>query len=92
MIVCEFCREYEADGNACRLGLKIPKAMGCRDFDPAMKQFCANPNDFVSPEQIMQMATYFGFKGRELRKVGLMAAREVESRLEIPNAAPRLDA
>lgn len=80
MIVCEFCREYEADINKCRLGLKIPKAMGCREFDPVMEQFCANPADFVSREQIMQMASYFGFKGKELKKVGLMVAREESAR------------
>lgn len=80
MIVCDFCRNYEPDGK-CRLGLKIPKAMGCREFDPEIERFCSDPKDFVSPGQIMQMATYFGFKGKELKKVGLMAAREVTARL-----------
>lgn len=50
--------------------------MGCREFDPDMERFCSNPNDFVSPGQIVQMATFFGMKGRELKKVKLMAARE----------------
>lgn len=57
--------------------------MGCREFDPAMERFCSNPNDFVSPGQIVQMATFFGVKGRELRKVKLMAAREESTRSEV---------
>jgi hypothetical protein len=50
--------------------------MGCREFDPSMERFCADPKDFVSPAQIVQMAIFFGIKGRELKKVNLMAARE----------------
>lgn len=80
MIVCEFCREYEPEGK-CRLGLKIPKSMSCREFSPEMERFCSDPNDFVSPGQIAQMATFFGFKGKELKKVRLMAALEESARL-----------
>lgn len=75
MIICEFCRQYQQDAK-CGLGLNLPKGMGCREFDPDMERFCSNPNDFVSPGQIVQMATFFGMKGRELKKVKLMAARE----------------
>lgn len=79
MIVCDFCIQYRQDSK-CGLGLNIPKAMGCREFDPAMERFCSNPNDFVSPSQIVQMATFFGLKGKELKKVKLMAAREESAR------------
>jgi hypothetical protein len=71
MIVCGFCKRYEADGK-CGLGLKIPGGMSCREFEPGMERFCANPQDFVSPRQIIEMATYFGIKGMELKKVRLM--------------------
>ncbi len=56
--------------------------MGCREFDPSMERFCSDPEDFVSPAQIVQMATFFGMKGRELKKVNLMAAREGSARPE----------
>lgn len=75
MIVCEFCTQYKPDGE-CRLGLNIPKGMGCHEFDPGIERFCSNPKDFVSPRQIVEMATYFGIKGMELKKVKRMAARE----------------
>jgi hypothetical protein len=54
--------------------------MGCRVFDPSIERFCSDPKDFVGPAQIVQMATYFGFKGSELKKVNLMAAREESTR------------
>lgn len=50
--------------------------MSCREFEPALERFCSDPKDFVGPAQIVQMATFFGMKGRELKKVNLMAARE----------------
>ena len=75
MIVCEFCLQYKQDGE-CGLGLKIPKSMTCREFGPTLEKFCSNAKDFVDPKQIVQMATYFGIKGPELKKVKLMAARE----------------
>jgi len=46
-----------------------------------MAKFCADPKDFVSPDQIIQMATFFGMKGTELKKVKQMAAREESSRV-----------
>ena len=79
MIVCDFCLEFR-EGGVCALGLKIPKGMSCRDFGPGMEKFCSDPNDFVDPKQILQMATYFGMKGTELKKVRQMAAGEVSAR------------
>lgn len=83
MIICEFCLQYGPDGK-CRLGLNIAKAMSCREFGPGIERFCSNPNDFVDPRQIIQMATYFGMKGTELKKVKRMAASEESSRSQIP--------
>ena len=82
MIICEFCRRYEPDGK-CGLGLNIPKRMGCREFDPGVEKFCSKPNDFVSPRQIVEMATYFGIKGMELKKIKFMIAREESIRLPL---------
>lgn len=79
MIVCEFCLNYRSDG-ACMLGLKIPKAMSCREFGPGIEKFCSDPNDFVSLSQIIQMATFFGFRKTELKKVRSMAEKEESSR------------
>jgi len=75
MIVCEFCVHYQRDAE-CKLGLKIPKGMSCREFGPGMERFCSDPKDFVSPSQIIQMAQYFGFKGTELKKIKAMATAE----------------
>ena len=80
MIVCEFCRQYEPGGK-CGLGLNIPKGMSCREFDPGIERFCSDPKDFVSSRQIIEMATYFGIKGMELKKIKLMTAREESNRL-----------
>jgi len=71
--ICEFCLEFEA-GEKCRLELKMPKRMSCREFVPTLDKFCANPADFVDPKQLVQMASYFGMKGNELKKVQAMAA------------------
>lgn len=79
MIICEFCLNYRQDGE-CMLGLKIPKAMSCREFGPGIEKFCSDPGDFVNPNQIIQMATYFGMKGTELKKVKLMATRAESTR------------
>ncbi len=78
MIICDFCKYYRPDGE-CQLGLKIPKAMGCHAFEPALEKFCSDPKDFVGPAQIVQMAVFFGMKGTELKKVKLMGAREEKS-------------
>ena len=79
MIICEFCLQYSTNGE-CAFGLNLPKGMGCREFDPGIEKFCSDPNDFVSLSQIIQMATFFGIKGTELKKVKLIAAREETSR------------
>ena len=79
MKICEFCMRYEPDGK-CGIGLKIPGGMGCSEFEPGMEKFCSNPKDFVSPRQITEMATYFGIKGMELKKIKLMSAREERNR------------
>ena len=75
MIVCEFCLHYTPAGD-CRMGIKIPKGMSCREFNPGMQKFCANPADFVSRNQIVQMATFFGFQRTELKKIKAMAGAE----------------
>jgi hypothetical protein len=56
--------------------------MGCREFAPGLDKFCSNPDDFVSTGQLVQMASFFGIKGMELKKVKLMAARAEETRLK----------
>jgi hypothetical protein len=80
MIVCEFCIQYRPD-SSCGLGLNIAKGMRCNDFEPGMERFCADSKDFVGSRQITEMATFFGIKGPELKKVRLMAAREESARL-----------
>ena len=81
MIICDFCVNYDGQDGKCKLGLNLPKRMGCREFSPGMEKFCSDPNDFVSPGQIVQMATFFGMKGMELKKIRLMAMREDSTRL-----------
>lgn len=80
MSICDFCLQFEKGGE-CRLGLKLPKRMSCREFGPTLDKFCSNPNDFVDPRQLVQMATYFGIKGPELKKVQAMAALAQSNRL-----------
>ena len=79
MIVCEFCTIYRPDGS-CALGLNVAKGMKCHEFEPGMEMFCAESKDFVNSRQITEMATFFGIKGPELKKVRLMAAREESAR------------
>jgi hypothetical protein len=57
--------------------------MSCREFVPSLEKFCSQPKDFVSHAQIVQMATFFGMKGSELRKVNLMASREESARSQV---------
>jgi len=73
--ICDFCLQFELNGT-CRLGLPLPKSMTCREFGPTLEKFCSDPKDFVDPKQIVQMSTFFGIKGPELKKIKLMAARE----------------
>jgi len=79
MNICEFCLELQEDSK-CGLGLSLPKNMGCRRFDPGIEKFCSEPGDFTNSGQIIQMATFFGMKGTELKKVKLMAARAEQAR------------
>jgi hypothetical protein len=72
--------QFSEDGT-CRLGLPLPKSMTCREFGPTLEKFCSDPKDFANPKQIVEMATFFGIKGPELRKVKLMASQEESSRL-----------
>ena len=82
MIICEFCLRFGADGK-CSLGLNIPKPMSCREFETGVDKFCSNPADFKNAGQIVQMATFFGIKGMELKKVKLVARQEEDHRKEI---------
>ena len=76
MIICEFCLLYLPEG-LCRLGLNIPKTMKCHQFAPGIEKFCAKPKDFVSPNQIVEMAKFFGLEKTELKKVKVIAERRV---------------
>ena len=80
MVICELCSHYGRSGE-CGLGLRIPKGMSCQSFSPTLENFCADPKDFVNGKQIVEMATFFGMKGTELKKVKLMASREEIARL-----------
>jgi hypothetical protein len=42
-----------------------------------MEKFCADPTDFVSPNQIVEMARFFGLDKTELKKVKISAERRV---------------
>jgi hypothetical protein len=55
--------------------------MSCPGFAPTMEKFCSDPKDFVNERQIVEMATFFGMKGTELKKVKIMASREESARL-----------
>jgi len=85
MVICEFCIQYRADGR-CAFGLRIPKAMSCREFEPGIEKFCSDPADFVSATQIIQMASYFGVKGTELKKVTAMVTIETKARAKAAEA------
>jgi len=76
MIICDFCLLQSQKGE-CRVGLKIPKIMKCREFAPGIERFCAKPTDFVSLNQIIDMARFFGLGRTELKKVKTMAERRV---------------
>jgi hypothetical protein len=82
MSICEFCLQRREDGQ-CSLGLKLPTRISCRDFEPGIEKFCANPSDFKGASQIIQMAIFFEFKGKELKKIKQLAQDEEEIRLKI---------
>ena len=71
MTLCELCKLQAAD-NSCSLGNKIPKKMKCVDFAPSVERFCATPADYKGKEQVIQMALFFGLKGKELKRVQTM--------------------
>ena len=72
MKICDFCLHFQADGK-CALDLKLPNGMSCREFASSLEKFCADPKDFVNQQQVVGMATFFGIKGSELKKVKIMA-------------------
>src|SRR5512138_2831043 len=76
MILCEFCL-LDSLEDVCRVGLNIPKTMKCHQFAPGIDRFCAKPTDFVSPNQIVEMAKFFGLERTELKKVKIIAERRV---------------
>jgi hypothetical protein len=76
MIICDFCL-HRSQEPSCNLGLNMPKTMRCREFAPGMQKFCANSRDFVSVEQILEMAKFFGLEKTELKKVKIIAERRV---------------
>jgi hypothetical protein len=51
--------------------------MKSREFAPGIEKFCAKPTDFVSPNQIIEMARFFGLERTELKKVKIIAERKV---------------
>ena len=79
--LCEFCTERASDAT-CRLGRPAPRGMGCRDFAPEMAEFFTNPSDFIGVHQVVQMATFFGLRGTEMKKVKLMATRAEQKRTD----------
>lgn len=96
MILCEFCLLYEkakrgdpkvdADGE-CSNGHRIPTKMRCVDFLPGIERFCASPADFTGPEQIKQMALFFGLAGNELKRVEAMSRTISRVKPDIPGTA-----
>jgi hypothetical protein len=80
MTICDFCLHRSQDGS-CDLGLNIPKTMKCREFAPGMQKFCAKPSDFVSVDQIVEMARFFGIEKTELKKVRIIAERRASQEI-----------
>lgn len=76
MTLCEFCVLKQSDGK-CAVARNTPKKMRCIDFKPGIERFCATQADYKGPEQLRQMAVYFGLAGKELKRV--MALGEVPS-------------
>jgi len=58
--------------------------MRCNAFEPGIEKFCDKPSDFTGQAQITQMATYFGVKGQELKKIISIASKEDASRAKHP--------
>jgi hypothetical protein len=87
MTLCEFCVLQEADGR-CPKGHKTPKKMRCIDFTPGIERFCSTPADYAGREQLKQMALFFGFAGKELKRVLAMSEVQRENRV-LPAAEHR---
>lgn len=86
MIACEFCLHYTKT-RECARGVNIPKGLSCREFYPGLEKFCSDPKDFVNQNQIVQMATFFGFQRVELKKIKVMAASEEKRAQALVKAA-----
>jgi hypothetical protein len=74
MILCELCTLQQAD-QRCSKGLNMPKKMKCPDFNPGIERFCAVPEDYKGPDQLHQMASFFGLQGKELKRVHALKER-----------------
>ncbi len=85
MTLCEFCVLQQKDGQ-CSNGNTLPKKMRCADFTPGIERFCATPADYSGREQLKQMALYFGFAGKELKRV--LTMREVWQEERAPGSPP----
>ena len=68
MTICEFC-SYNQQTGKCGFGLKPPQGMSCVEFTPSLEQFCSEQSDFRDADQIIQMASFFGIKRVEMKKV-----------------------
>ncbi len=77
MTLCEFCALQQADG-VCSKGHTTPKKMRCVDFTPGIERFCSTPGDYTGQEQLRQMASFFGIRGKELKRV--LALSETRTR------------
>ena len=62
----------QANGR-CSRGHTTPKKMRCVDFTPGIERFCSTPADYTGREQLKQMASFFGIKGKELERVLAMS-------------------
>lgn len=78
MTLCEFCVLQQASGG-CSRGHTIPKKMRCADFTPGIDRFCSTPADYAGPEQLKQMALFFGLAGKELKRVLALGQARAES-------------
>jgi hypothetical protein len=76
MTICEFCLHFS--NGSCGVGMNLPKTMRCREFSPGVEKFFADPADFVSPNQMVEMARFFGIDKAELKKVRIIAERRVQ--------------
>ena len=57
--------------------------MKCREFAPGIERFCAKRTYFVSPNQIVEMARFFGLERTELKKVKIIAERRADESCKV---------